>query len=224
MDNRCVVVCDSGVGGLKIAENIRKNFPEEDIVYLSDSKNMPYGSKTENEMSAIADDVIKRSLSFAPKLIVAACNTLSVTLEKNRVDYGVKIVKTLPEFCDGRGYVFCTPRTAESNYVKIFAKGETRVIPLYGVAEIIEECVRAGRELPDLSDRFSDLGKDVDFISLGCTHYAYISDLLKRVFPTAKILDGADKAYRKVASFLTEYPCRTKNGLTYFTDSWHAFA
>ena len=43
MDNRPVGVYDSGLGGLTVWREIRRQLPEESLVYLGDGKNCPYG-------------------------------------------------------------------------------------------------------------------------------------------------------------------------------------
>lgn len=41
MDNRPVGVYDSGLGGLTVWREIRRQLPEESLVYLGDGKNCP---------------------------------------------------------------------------------------------------------------------------------------------------------------------------------------
>ena len=46
MDNRPIGMFDSGVGGLTVYKEVKKNMPQEQIIYLGDTKRFPYGSKT----------------------------------------------------------------------------------------------------------------------------------------------------------------------------------
>lgn len=214
MDNRCVVVCDSGAGGLSVLKILAKKYPEENFVYVSDGKNMPYGDKTRDKMLAVAEDIIRRALSFAPKLIVAACNTLSVALDETNADYGVKIIKTLPEIGKGRGYLFCTPFTAKSEYVKKLA-AEVKIIPLKALAGEIEKAVRRGYK-PTIDEEslknLKKLDKNVDFISLGCTHYSLAASEFKTIFPKAEIIDGVKAAVEKSCRFLSQNPANRSFG------------
>ena len=50
MDNRAIGIFDSGVGGLTVLAEIRKTLPNENIIYLGDTKNFPYGNKTKEEI------------------------------------------------------------------------------------------------------------------------------------------------------------------------------
>ena len=53
MDNRPVGVYDSGLGGLTVWREIRRQLPEESLVYLGDGKNCPYGARPADELSLI---------------------------------------------------------------------------------------------------------------------------------------------------------------------------
>ena len=48
MDNRPIGVFDSGVGGMTVLKELRKKMPQENFVYLGDTKRFPYGSKSKN--------------------------------------------------------------------------------------------------------------------------------------------------------------------------------
>lgn len=70
-------VFDSGVGGITVLDSLRARIPEARYVYLGDTANVPYGSKS----SAL---VVKLSLNCAETLknhdvdaVVVACNTAS---------------------------------------------------------------------------------------------------------------------------------------------------
>ena len=78
MDNRCIAICDSGIGGLNLLKRLTESFPYENFVYFADNANLPYGDKEEYQLRKIAVDNYNKLLSFCPKLIVFACNTLSV--------------------------------------------------------------------------------------------------------------------------------------------------
>ena len=43
MNKRPIGMLDSGVGGLTVYKEVRKKFPNEDIVYFGDTKSFPYG-------------------------------------------------------------------------------------------------------------------------------------------------------------------------------------
>ena len=57
MDNRPVGVYDSGLGGLTVWREIRRQLPEESLVYLGDGKNCPYGARPADEICRLADEM-----------------------------------------------------------------------------------------------------------------------------------------------------------------------
>ena len=72
-----VGIFDSGVGGLTVARAIIDQLPDEDIIYVGDTANGPYGPLTIPEIRAhalaIGDDLVSRGV----KALVIACNTAS---------------------------------------------------------------------------------------------------------------------------------------------------
>ena len=45
MDNKCIGVFDSGLGGLTAVKQIINELPKEDIIYFGDTGRVPYGSQ-----------------------------------------------------------------------------------------------------------------------------------------------------------------------------------
>ena len=75
-------IFDSGVGGTSIWKEINALLPQENTIYLSDSKNAPYGEKSRQ---AIIDLSIKNTeflLNKNCKMIVVACNTATTNAIK----------------------------------------------------------------------------------------------------------------------------------------------
>ena len=52
-------VFDSGLGGLVITKTFVEALPEYDYVYYGDTKNLPYGEKTSEQVLAYTIDAIK---------------------------------------------------------------------------------------------------------------------------------------------------------------------
>ena len=70
-------VFDSGIGGVTVLKEILKILPNENYIYYSDSKNNPYGDKTDKEILEICDNIVQYLLKRNCKVIVIACNTAS---------------------------------------------------------------------------------------------------------------------------------------------------
>lgn len=216
MDERSIAVLDSGIGGLFTLKLLKEKYPKENFIYFADSKNLPYGSKTKKELEDIAEYNCKRLLSFGVKIIVFACNTLSVTVEDKFTAFCVPIigVKPVAEKC-GKGILLCTPKTAESEHVRKLQKTfSIDVFPQEGLAEEIEHSF-CGYKI-DLESRFKGVDRDYDYVSIGCTHYRFLERKLKDVFYKSRILGGENVVLTKIENNMTTANPKRKNGYVLF--------
>lgn len=77
MSAKPIAVFDSGLGGLSVVHHLRQQMPQEDIVYFGDTARVPYGSKSPRTVTTFALECAHFLLRFEPKVLVAACNTVS---------------------------------------------------------------------------------------------------------------------------------------------------
>src|SRR5690606_13617619 len=76
-------IFDSGVGGTTVWREIRQLLPNEDTIYLADSKNAPYGERSREGILRLSIKNTEYLLDRGCKLIVVACNTATT----NAIDY-----------------------------------------------------------------------------------------------------------------------------------------
>ena len=77
LNNNKIGIFDSGIGGVTVLKEIIKVLPNEDIYYFSDSKNNPYGDKTDKEILEICNNIVEILLIEYCKALDIACNTAS---------------------------------------------------------------------------------------------------------------------------------------------------
>jgi glutamate racemase len=70
-------IFDSGIGGLTVANAIRKILPNEQLIYFGDTAHMPYGDKSPEAVKFYSLKIAKFLLDKKCKVIVIACNTAS---------------------------------------------------------------------------------------------------------------------------------------------------
>ena len=70
-------IFDSGIGGLTVANAIKKMLPNESLLYFGDTKHLPYGEKSEETIKQYSKQIAEFLLSKDCKMIVIACNTAS---------------------------------------------------------------------------------------------------------------------------------------------------
>ena len=77
MDNRPIGMFDSGIGGLTVLNEYIKLMPNENYIYYADTKHLPYGNKTKEEIISYAENIVEYFISKNVKAIVIACGTAS---------------------------------------------------------------------------------------------------------------------------------------------------
>ena len=88
---------DSGMGGLTLLNKAVKELPNEDYVFYADINNLPYGTKSAEEIKGFADTALKFMVSRGCKAVVVACNTAtSVAIESLRSKYALPILGIEP--------------------------------------------------------------------------------------------------------------------------------
>lgn len=86
-------VMDSGVGGISVLRVLRRDMPYENFIFYGDSAHAPYGVKSDDEVTALTDQVFEKLYSYDVKAIVIACNTAtSAAADRLRVKYPDRII------------------------------------------------------------------------------------------------------------------------------------
>ena len=75
MKKQPIGIFDSGIGGTSIWKEVIKLLPNENTIYLADSKNAPYGEKSTEEIISLCIKNTELLISKGCKLIIVACNT-----------------------------------------------------------------------------------------------------------------------------------------------------
>ncbi len=196
MNNNPIGIFDSGVGGLSVARSIRRKLPDEDLIYIADSFYAPYGDKSKEfiflRSSYIFDYLISRNV----KAIVVACNTVTVSVIDNlRYKYSIPIIGVEPGIKpavavskSGIVGVLATEQTVNSisfrNLINRFtdhARIETQSCP--GLVELVETQKIEGQEIRFMLEKYVTpmLDKGADTIVMGCTHFAFLTKILREI-------------------------------------------
>ena len=70
-------VFDSGVGGITVLEALRRVCRGAEFVYLGDTANVPYGSRSPEQIRSLSVDAARQLLPRHIDALVVACNTAS---------------------------------------------------------------------------------------------------------------------------------------------------
>jgi glutamate racemase len=78
MSNSPIAVFDSGLGSVSVIRELKSLLPLEDLIYLADTENFPYGTKSSEDLKRIMNSTIEALETYGPKLIIVASYTPSV--------------------------------------------------------------------------------------------------------------------------------------------------
>jgi glutamate racemase len=96
-NNNPIGLFDSGIGGTSIWKEIHDLLPNENTIYLADSKNAPYGQKSKEEIIQLSIKNTEYLLNKNCKIIVVACNTATTNAIKVlRANYDVPFIGIEP--------------------------------------------------------------------------------------------------------------------------------
>lgn len=189
-------VFDSGVGGLSVLRELRRELPGEDFVYYADSAHCPYGGQSQAAIQTRAVAITDELLAAGSKLIVVACNTATIAaVEHLRATYPVPFVgmepAVKPACAQTRSGVVGVLATgaalAGEKFHRLVAQhaGGVRVItqPCPGLVECVEAGELKGPRVQALLLKYLEplLVAGADVLVLGCTHYPFLRPLIERL-------------------------------------------
>jgi len=191
-------IFDSGVGGLTILNSISKVLPNENIIYLSDNINSPYGEKSNQKIEKICYHNSNFLIQKKCKLIVVACNTATTNcINKLRLDFKVPFVGVEPAIKpasfktkSGKIGVLATTGTLKSKLFNITSNKHTNDISVIEenadeLVKLIECGIFEGEKLNSVLIRHLKpmIKMGIDQLVLGCTHFPLISREIKKILP-----------------------------------------
>ncbi|MDC0662651.1 glutamate racemase [Marinobacter sp. SS21] len=214
-----ILVFDSGVGGLSVAQCIHRALPSARLVYLADNACFPYGDQPEELVTARCLQLIEASLKVYPsQLIVVACNTAStVVLPDLRASTHLPVVGVVPAIKPAAAVsenrrigLLATPATIRRAYLdrlvdEFAADCQLHRVGHPALVRWIEDWV-AGRALPEaeLAEVLAPFREaQVDTVVLGCTHYPLIGQQLQGSLPEVRHwVDSGEAIARRTADLL----------------------
>lgn len=216
MNNNMIGIFDSGIGGVTVLKEILKILPNENYIYYSDSKNNPYGDKTDEEIFNMCDRIVKKFIEKKCKAIVIACNTASAkAASKLREKYSEEIIiaiepayKMVHDFAyDKPTLVMATKGTIESEkFHKLYEKYDnhkTYLMACKGLADVIEE-ENEEKIQKYLKEKLSEYVGKVENVVLGCTHYPLVQEQIAQVLGNVKFFNGAPNLAKHLKAVLEE--------------------
>jgi glutamate racemase len=219
-DSRPIGVFDSGVGGLTVLLELRRQLPGEDVLYLADLAHFPYGPRPQRQVRELTLSIIELLAGMDTKLVVIACNTASAAgLHAARERFDIPIVGVIAPGAQAAAVATRNGRVAVISTAGTLASREY----LHAIKEANPGVSVLGRAAPDLVDIVEDGDADTpradaalhevlgdvfawgaDTLVLGCTHYPLLRAALRRVIGRrrVRVVDSAETTAARVRRIL----------------------
>jgi len=231
LTNNPVAVFDSGVGSLSIIRELKREVPNEDLLYFADRAHFPYGTKSHPQLREIIFNTINYLRRYKPKIIVVASNTPTVQVldEVKRRITDVPIIGVRPPLKEAAKVtkknhigIMATEGTIRSKELEIQIRREVPQHILVSkfnaspIIELIEQGVHLDNERRtfDVVSRVLGDGVDekIDVITLSSTHLPFVKTYLNALLPTVRFVDPAQIVAKDVRKFLKFYRMAKKSG------------
>ena len=213
-------IFDSGLGGTSIWREIQSLLPNEDTIYLSDSKNAPYGDKSPEKILDLSIKNTEFLINKGCKIIVVACNTATTNaIDYLRNNYNIPFIGIEPAIkpaalktktnCVG---ILATKGTLSSS---LFSKtseefaSNIKIIEQVGtgLVNLIETGNMLSNEMTLLLENYLNpmLKNNIDYLVLGCTHYPYLIPQIRTILgPKVTIIDSGLAVAKQTKSILSK--------------------
>jgi glutamate racemase len=218
MNNKPIGIFDSGIGGTSIWKEVVKLLPNENTIYLADSKNAPYGEKSSEEIIALSVKNTDYLISKGCKLIIIACNTATTNaIDYLRKYYTIPIIGIEPAIKPaavlsktGAIGILATKGTLSSKLFERTTKEYTKNITTIeqdgeGLVPLIEEGKLNSPEINHLLSTYLKpmLKFNIDHLVLGCTHYPYLIPQIKKIIgENVTIIDSGEAVAKQTKAIL----------------------
>ncbi|WP_396143037.1 glutamate racemase [Flavobacterium sp.] len=236
--NNPIGLFDSGVGGTSIWKEVHTLLPNENTIYLADSKNAPYGLKSKDEIIQLSCKNTELLLEENCKIIVVACNTATTNAIKElRAKYDVPFIGIEPAIKPAAIQsqtqtigILATKGTLNSSlfHENVAKHPDVKIIEQigHGLVQLIENGDLNSPEMKELLESYllPMVEKNIDYLVLGCSHYPYLIPQIKKIIPsTIKIIDSGEAVAKQTKKILEELqlinPSKGNSTHVFYTNS-----
>lgn len=218
-NNNPIGLFDSGIGGTSIWTAIHDLLPNENTIYLADSKNAPYGQKSKEEIIQLSIKNTEFLLNQNCKTIVVACNTATTNAIKElRAKYKIPFIGIEPAIKPAALSsktqtigILATQGTLNSElfHQTVQKFQHTKIIEQigHGLVPLIEKGEIDSEEMNELLHQYLKpmIAANIDYLVLGCSHYPYLIPQIKKILPkNIKIIDSGEAVAKQTKTLLIE--------------------
>lgn len=232
-------IFDSGVGGLSVFREICRILPQQSYVYYSDNANCPYGDKPREYIIERARSITRELISLGAEIIVVACNTATAAaITTLREEFPVRFIGMEPAVKPAAAItrtgvvgVLATAGTLKATkYIDTREKWAQDIKVVEHIGEGFVELVESGRTYGPEAENIVGhsliplLEAGADTVVLGCTHYPFLAETIKKVaaayhadsnldniHPVFNLIDPAPAVARHLLEVMSEEGIETSD-------------
>jgi glutamate racemase len=216
---RPIAVFDSGIGSYSIVEKIHRNFPNQNLVYLSDRASFPYGGKTPDQLFGVVSKAISfLEKEFNPESIVIASNVPSVTImPRLKETHSTPLFGVFPPIKEAlkqsktkqigvMGVESLVRNSAIMSYIQSQCS-DPKAVTVINASNLVE-LVESGKFIFDSKLTSSEVRKSIeqslkinpslDTFTLSSTHLPWLTEYFQKEFPNFNFVDPADSVVKSL--------------------------
>ena len=220
-------VFDSGIGGLTVLKEIRREMPQENIVYFGDTAHLPYGTKSKETITKFSIDNVNFLRNLGAKVVVVACNTASaLSLDALKKEFTFPVIgviepgakQALTKTKNGRVGIIGTKSTIGSGSYESCLKKLDPSVKVYSEAcplfvPFVEEGWLDGAIVSKVARIYLTQLKSfgIDTLILGCTHYPLLAKVIQKTIGLhVKLVNSAEETAREAKALLEKLGLSSK--------------
>lgn len=207
-------VFDSGIGGLTMANAIKKALPEYEIIYRGDPEHSPYGTRVPRQLLQFVEPLLWEMVREGCGIIVIASTTVATTIiSELQQKLSVPIIgippmlQTAAELTKSRVIAVCSsPTTLNSRQYHLLKEAyaqnitvlepEARDWPFMNERDPVDDMKIEERIKPAIE-------KGADVIVIACTHFQWIEEKIRYLsVGKATVLNTEDATVTEVKRVL----------------------
>jgi len=240
-------VFDSGYGGLTILEDVRKQLPAYDYLYLGDNARAPYGNRSFDMVYEFTRQAVMYLFEQGCPLVILACNTASAKalrtiqqVDLPKLDPKLRVLGILRPTVEALGTI------TKTRHIGLVGTPGTIVSGSYPIEiyKLFPDIILTGEACPmwvplvengeyesdgaaffvrkNIENLFNN-DKEIDTLVLGCTHYPLLMSQINRFIPrNVHIVSQGKYVAESLKNYFLRHPdmaerCSTDGSCSFLT-------
>lgn len=221
MDNQKPIgLLDSGLGGLSVYQEIKRQLPKEQVIYFGDSIHAPYGEKTEEQIREYTFSMIDFLIQQQVKMIIIACNTATTTVTDEIEKSSLPIIGVIQPGADEAtkktkskrvGIIGTEVTVRNQSYNRVIQKIDPSITIFSNacsnqIIRLMEQGLINNETQILIQNCIKTVtANKIDTLVLGCTHYPFLIEFVKQVIGSnIRLVDPSEATVRLAKDLLVK--------------------